>query len=222
MKFYAQAYLIAAVLTTVAVAGCDNNTATAEAAEASAALVAEVEADGKSADKSADKAPGCCDEHLAAEKANKPSFHYSPFYVELGGGGEFDVITFKDVGLVRGADKRSDPLLEVIAESLSYSIATSELGYAPANVSYKEELADPANHLACGQNHLYVDVWKNGAGKYGYSLWSGCGEADNFAWNELDEPARGETLADEVEPLTEAITNSIAQAKEERCFRKHC
>jgi hypothetical protein len=142
--------------------------------------------------------------------------------VELAGPGEFDLITFKDVGLQRKDLSPTHPLLEVLAESLSYKISDSALGYGPAMVSFDEKLADPENHRACGQNHLYVDVWKTGAGSFGYSLWSGCGEADKFAWHELDTPASGETLADQVEPLTKSITESIATAKANQCFQKQC
>lgn len=158
---------------------------------------------------------------VEAEKP-APNYHYSPFYVQLEGGGDFHVITFKDVGLQRKDTSPEHPLLEVIAESLSYTISESELGYGPAVVSYDEHLTTPEAHLACGQNHLYVDVWKNGSGTFGYSLWSGCGEEDNFAWHELEEPAKGDTLADQVEPLSRSIAESIAEAKEAKCFQKHC
>lgn len=206
-EFYT--YLMLAVATTLLVSGCD------QAPEPQQALAAAEPAIEPVVDE-----PSAADVEAAADEVAK--FHYSPFYVELKGAGEFDIITFKDVGLKRSTTDPNDPLLEVIAESLSYSISESDLGYGPAYVSYAEELADPASHKACGQNHLYVDVWKSRDSRYGYSLWSGCGESDNFAWKELEIPAKGSNLADEVEPLTRSITESIAEAKASQCFQKHC
>jgi hypothetical protein len=211
------------LIATIAVACESERTGVAEATESAAVATAGETLEG---------AP-CCEtckndcgstpcRNCKKVDAKQPKYHYSPFYVQLDGGGEFNLITFKDVGLKRADTSINHPLLEVVAESLSYAIGTSDLGYGPAMVGYDESLADPDNHRACGQNHLYVDIWKTKDGGFGYSLWSGCGEEDNFEWRQLEGAPAGDTLADQVEPLTSAIVDSLKKAKASGCFRKNC
>lgn len=134
----------------------------------------------------------------------------------------FSTITFKDVGLHRGSSDPNDPMLEVIAESLSYELQSSpKLEVRQSRVEYHSELSDPSNHMSCEVDHLYVDLW-NGRDRWGYSLWSGCGEEDNFAWREVEIPQDVTRLPDRVEPLTDDITRSLARAHETQCFQKRC
>ncbi|MFP4600300.1 MAG: hypothetical protein ACLFVJ_18745 [Persicimonas sp.] len=155
-----------------------------------------------------------------ADQADK--FYHSPFVVALSGG-EFDTVTFKDVGLPRDGDGPDEMLLEVISESFAQQIvARSEFDY-DASVSYDADVLEPANHLHCEIDHLYVDVWRGSSPeRWGYSLWSGCSERQNFAWREIPAPADDSDLADWVEPLTESITDTLAEASERGCFQKSC
>lgn len=148
------------------------------------------------------------------------TYHYSPFVVQVSATSMvFDRISFKDVGLRASADPQ---LLETIAESVSYDLQSApELGVQESRVEYLAEYTDPDNHRACEAEHLYVDVW-GGAPKWGYSLWSGCGEADNFAWEQVSAPNADAPLAEQVAPLTEAITAKLVNAHQQKCFVKHC
>ena len=85
-------------------------------------------------------------------------------------------------------------------------------------------ILDPSNHLACGSDHLYVDVWQSDAPKrWGYSLWSGCGEDDNFAWKEISyEPSVAGDLSHDVKPLAQSIVASIREANARGCYQKTC
>lgn len=149
-------------------------------------------------------------------------YQYSPFYVTVSGGEHYHTITFKDVGLLRTDHTIHDPLLEVIAESISQELANGALGYH-AEVAYDHSLADPSNHRACGDRHVYVDVWNRDETTWGYSLWSGCGEDDNFAWKEVKGPAMADgELYERVEPLARSIHNSLQAAEQTECFRKSC
>lgn len=169
-----------------------------------------------------DKLPG--DEQPSKEdKApGEKSYYYSPFVVKLGGG-HFDTVSFKDVGLARESKEANDPLLEVISQSFALKVNQHEaLGY-DTEVTYDEQLLDPANHLSCGLNHLYIDVWQSSSpDRWGYSLWSGCGEFDNFAWKEVPATAGDEDLTQHVEPLTSHIVESLAEAAKSKCFQKTC
>lgn len=135
----------------------------------------------------------------------------------------FDTITFKDVGIQRASTEPNDPVLETIAESISYGIQTApELGVQQSSVAYVEAYSDPANHRSCETEHLYVDVW-NSEQNWGYSLWSGCGEADKFAWEQVSiDPTTSDNLTDRVAPLADSITRKLVSAHQHKCFEKHC
>lgn len=153
----------------------------------------------------------------------KPSTHtYSPFVVEVASASElpFDRMSFKDVGMSLGEEAQAfayESLAESVSEALRMSVAAEAL---MSSVQYSEAITDPANHRACGSRHIYVDVWGN-AKKWGYSLWSGCGEQDQFAWQELPRPEDDDMLS-AVQPLATEIARSIGKAVETGCFQKAC
>ncbi len=153
--------------------------------------------------------------------AKSPDYFYSPFVVSLAGSHHFKQVSFKDVGLKRTEPGPNDPLLEVIAESLAIHLSESQLN-VQAQVSYDETILDPLNHVACGGDHLYVDIWRSGDDRLGYSLWSGCGDNDNFAWKEVPASFEPTDLALIVDPLAASITESLAQATKNSCFQKSC
>lgn len=153
--------------------------------------------------------------------AKSPDYFYSPFVVSLAGSHHFKQVSFKDVGLKRTEPGPNDPLLEVIAESLAFHLSESQLN-VQAQVSYDESILDPSNHVACGGDHLYVDIWRSGDDRLGYSLWSGCGDNDNFAWKEVPATFEPSDLASVVEPLAASITESLARATKNSCFQKSC
>ena len=147
---------------------------------------------------------------------------YSPFTVKLEEG-PFEVVSFKDVGLMSEEPVASDPLLETIAESLSHKLG-GDAGLS-AQVQYSTEIMDPSNHCACESSHLYVDLWRvsTPAPGWGYSLWSGCGEDDQFAWRQVEAAAVGEgDLVELVEPLTRSIFKDLTDATARGCFRRSC
>ncbi len=164
-----------------------------------------------------------CKDCVCSECERAKEFQYSPFYISVAGGEHYHTITIKDVGLLRTDLTPHAPLLEVIAESISQELSNGELGYE-AYVSYDRALADPENHRACGDRHIYVDVWNRDATTWGYSLWSGCGEDDNFAWKEIKSPGveKDQELYEQVEPLARSIHQSLQAAEETHCFRKNC
>ncbi len=110
--------------------------------------------------------------------------------------------------------------MEVIAESLAQHLTESGVGMM-TQVAYDEDMLDPNNHTSCGQHHIYVDVWRKSEEAWGYSLWSGCGEDDNFAWIEVQAPGSDDITA-AVEPLTQSIVQSLTKASETSCFQKSC
>lgn len=158
---------------------------------------------------------------MGAEKA-PAQYHYSPFVVHLEGS-PFAEVSFKDVGLARPNPTPTDPLLEAISESFAYKIREHGTFGGDSQVVYDERILDPDNHLFCGSNHLYVDVWHSQSpDRWGYSLWSGCGEGDNFAWKEVPATGDAKDLPDQVEPLTSSIVESLAEASANNCFQKTC
>lgn len=171
--------------------------------------------------------PASADPATTESEANEdePNYHYSPFVVQVPQSEMvFGTITFKDVGLQRTSDDPADPMLETIAESVSYSLqSVPELEVRQSRVEFHEELADPKNHRHCETNHLYVDVWEGGD-KWGYSLWSGCSLDDNFAWQEVSIPAsRADAeLTDRVQPLADAIAETLVDAHHRGCYTKSC
>lgn len=166
---------------------------------------------------------GAREDEADEEETDDEEYFYSPFVLDLEGG-EFDTVSFKDVGLQRDGGEPDERLLEVVAESLAYEFAArqDELGYV-AEVGYDEKMADPSNHVHCGLNHLYVDLWQSEApDRWGYSLWSGCSEMDKFASEELPEESEKGDLTAQVAPLTASIVDSLAEASSEECYQKTC
>ncbi len=153
----------------------------------------------------------------ALEKAPQ----YSPFVVEVSGGGTlFEHISFKDVGMSVPPEDQAF-VYETVAESLAARLAEDTGMNLDARVLYSEDAADPAQHRACGANQVYVDLWHDASSpKWGYSLWSGCSEEAQFAWREL--AATGPDPASTVEPLTREIVVDLAQATSAGCFTKYC
>ncbi len=158
----------------------------------------------------------------------KPEYHYSPFVLKVSSpNSAFKKISFKDVGL-RHLDKDQATrhgFYETMAESLAYELQMNEeLDMSASRVIYDEAIVDPANHLACGSNHLYVDVWRSAEPtRWGYSLWSGCGEEDNFEWREVEfEPATDGDVIKDVSTLSKSIMESLEQADARGCYQKAC
>lgn len=206
------------ILVFLALAACDSGskaTATTTTQDIAPAAAAQQAATAPQAEAKAEKA---CDGNC---KNTNPSYFYSPFVVSLAGNHPFKVVSFKDVGLKRATPVPNDPLLEVIAESVAQHLSQSTLNVEAA-VSYDEAILDPNNHVACGSDHLYVDIWRSGDTKFGYSLWSGCGEDDNFAWKEVPATFEPDDLATVVEPLAASITETLSAATAKSCFQKTC
>lgn len=157
--------------------------------------------------------------------ATKPSHHYSPFVLDVKSKRSlFRKISFKDVGVHVTRDELRESLYETMAESLASELTVDTALSMPASVVYDEAIMDPLNHLACGSDHLYVDVWKSDApSRWGYSLWSGCGEDDNFAWKEVSfSPHPAGDVTEEIKPLAQSIVASIREANKRGCYQKTC
>ena len=164
------------------------------------------------------------EESAPADESDKADAHYSPFGVKLANGEHFHIISFKDVGLRRENPQPNDPLLETIAQSLAYQLQVADGMQLSPHVVYEEDLADPKEHVKCEANHLYVDVWRSHSpDRWGYSLWSGCSMEGQFAWKEVPaETDPEEDMKKAVEPLTEGIVDSLADARQKGCFQKTC
>lgn len=150
--------------------------------------------------------------------------HYSSFGIRTDAE-EFEVISFKDVGLDRSDPTPTDPMLEAIAQSLAYQMnLKNELRLEP-RVFRDETLADPSEHTHCEDHRVYVDVWRSESpDRWGYSLWSGCSAAQKFAVNEvpMEKPPESTDVSDAVEPLAREIADSLTAAVESDCFRRSC
>lgn len=147
---------------------------------------------------------------------------YSPFVVEVQGSRHFDTISFKDVGIADVSNDRSIALYELVAESLSHELRQSTELRLSSSVAYDEAIADPANHTACAGRHIYVDIWRSPErNTWGYSLWSGCSEEDNFAWREV-QMSSASSEDDEVLTLAARIRRDLQQAVQTGCFTKAC
>ncbi len=140
---------------------------------------------------------------------------YSPFVVQLQSDTTpFSVISFKDVGMSLPEEERS-----VVYESLAEGISL-ELTSMHSSVEHDPSAADPAHHLSCEGQHVYVDVWQRSGG-WGYSLWSGCGEDDQFGRHEV-AAASGEDPIASVDPLAVHIAASLRDAVATGCFTRAC
>jgi len=146
---------------------------------------------------------------------------YSPFVVEMSGADlRFDQISFKDVGMSLPPDNQAF-VYEAVAEALSARLGEDAVMHINARVLYSEDAADPLHHRACAVNHVYVDLWHDASiPKWGYSLWSGCSEDDQFAWREL--ATTGPDPVSTVDPLTRNIAADLAHAVSAGCFTKYC
>ena len=149
---------------------------------------------------------------------------YSPFGVELAESAQFDLISFKDVGLQPPESASRKLLFEAVAQSIAYQLKVDATFDVQPRVIYDEALADPNNHTYCEKDRLYVDIWHGTSPeRWGYSLWSGCSEAQQFAWREIeDERAVSAKLDEAVEPLARGIVDSLAEAAENGCYRRAC
>ena len=166
----------------------------------------------------------------AAEVTAAPSEpSYSPFVVDVDSPSPaalpFHLISFKDVGMSLPDDAARQMAYESLAEALSLELAelSQELGASMSgSVRHDHGLTEPTAHLACEGRHIYVDVWRSGdAGPYGYSLWSGCGEDDRFAYNER-VVASAEGTPSAMDPLAQEIAESLEDALRRRCFQRTC
>lgn len=161
-----------------------------------------------------------------AEENEEAEEYHSPFYIDGQGELHFETVSFTDVGLKAREDGPADQLvLEAIAESLAQQLEVRESFEYDTDVGYDESLEDPANHMYCDREHLYVALWRGyDPDRWGYSLWSGCHEQQQFEWAELEDPHSRDDVdtITWVEPLTEEIVDSVEEAHEEECFSRAC
>ena len=94
----------------------------------------------------------------------------------------FQRVSFKDVGLSTPDRATRDDLVEAIAEGVAMSLSPA----LSAHSMHADELANPAWHRTCQASHVYVDVWQSvEPDRIGFSLWRGCGDEDQFGWQEM-------------------------------------
>lgn len=141
---------------------------------------------------------------------------YSPFLLRLDEGQAFGLISFKDVGMSLADDERT-LVYESLAEELA--IALRDDAAMSSTVHHDHAIANPANHVHCEGHHIYVDLWSEAEG-WGYSLWSGCGEDDQFARRAV-RTNRSDRLAS-LDPLADDIASSLRNAVQTNCFTRHC
>ena len=156
-------------------------------------------------------------------KPAKATYAYSPFVLRIASHKIFRTVSFKDVGSHVG-HKDADTVYEALADALSLEMNTvPELSMA-SNVTYDASNLDPSNHLACGADRIYVDFWRaKSPERWGYSLWSGCGEDDNFAWKEIPyAPSKSKDLVKDLKPLAKGIVASLKDAHMSSCYQKMC
>jgi len=152
--------------------------------------------------------------------------YYSPYYLTLKGGDYvFRTVTFQDVGMKQPEPGEMAPeVLQTIADSLAKKFSEHEGLSLASEVLYDKALEDPNNHLFCESEHLYVALWRGySPDRWGYSLWSGCAEEHQFAWEEvLDPVGLDKDVVGSVEYLTASIAESLSQATEAKCFFESC
>ena len=158
-----------------------------------------------------------------AEIEAREGQHYSAYAVETPTNASFHIVTFKDVG-IRHFTPNLEPLYETVAESLALQMTSLADPAWTARAAYRAELLDPANHRHCATRHIYVDVWTSmEPDRWGYSLWSGCGEDDQFAWTELPmTSAAADDLVGHAEALTTSILGDLRSAQERGCWTRTC
>lgn len=142
---------------------------------------------------------------------------YSPFLLRLDPEQPFGLISFKDVGMSLAANER-ELVYESLAEGLAMALR-ADAAPMSSTVHHDDEIADPANHVHCEGRHIYVDLWSEAEG-WGYSLWSGCGEDDQFAHRAV-RANRGDRLAS-LDPLAADIASTLRDAVRTNCFTRHC
>ncbi|TXD32319.1 hypothetical protein FRC96_18060 [Lujinxingia vulgaris] len=152
--------------------------------------------------------------------------YYSPYYLTLTGGDfVFRTVTFQDVGMKQPEPGPMAPeVFEAIAHSLAEKFTEHEKLSFSSQVFVDRGLEDPNNHLFCESEHLYVALWRGySPDRWGYSLWSGCAEEHQFAWEEVLDPVGvDKDLLGSVEYLTESIAESVSKASESKCFLANC
>lgn len=223
MRIITTNIFVLATLFALAVSGCEKSSVSSDVARSDAPTAEVQVAPEKAASAVVSEAgphTGVCED---CEEARE--FHYSPFFVSVPGGAHYHRITFKDVGLIRSDYTPEDPLLEVIAESISHEFLNRDQ-MLMSEVGYDQTLLDPENHKSCGDRNVYVDVWNRDETTWGFSLWSGCSDESNFAWEEVVEPPHPEDveppLYERVEPLAKEIHRALRTAEQTECFSKHC
>ncbi len=166
------------------------------------------------ADRHADLGP-------SEEQEVEPHAHfYSPFALRMRTPGlPFSVISFKDVGMSIPEPDRAF-VYEGIAEGLAHALTHAGEGPMSSEVQHRLAVADPNNHLHCEGAHIYVDLWRETEG-WGYSLWSGCGEDDEFAHRAVTASVEHVRLAS-LEPLTRDIADRLRDAVRTGCFTRNC
>lgn len=148
---------------------------------------------------------------------------YSPYGVAVHAHSEYDVVTFKDVGLT-GLSAHREAVLESIADSLAMNMSLDPRRPYDAHFVHDEYFSDPNSHVYCDMKHIYVDVWTGShPDRVGYSLWSGCGEDDQFAWEEVPvEFSASKEFQPVVDVLTSSIADKLREADAQGCYTKTC
>lgn len=148
---------------------------------------------------------------------------YSPFGLRLRGFPGFDVISFKSVGFLEAVAGSETLVFEGLAQSVRRQLEAHPQMDVRADVYHDESLADPANHKSCDRNHIYVDVWhSSNPRRFGYSLWSGCGQSDRFAWHEVPASDEASSIVDQIAPLARDIADRLADEQKGGCFQREC
>ena len=141
----------------------------------------------------------------------------SPYVLQMSTEAPFDRISMKDVGMSIAPNER-EAMYERVASSLSTALADDDELPMSSVVLYSQEKETPAGQLTCGHQQVYVDLWEpNGQQRWGYSLWSGCGEEDEFAHREVDR-----AHAKDVDTLTQSIAKALRHAVATQCFSREC
>ncbi len=114
----------------------------------------------------------------------------------------FRHVTFKDVGLSVGPTERGRWM-----RTVTRLLAATLDPRLQARAVVEARVADPSWHRVCQGHHVYVDVWRSrDPDRVGFSLWRGCGEGDQFAWQEV--PVTG-TWAASAPSVARAIGHAL-------------
>ena len=152
-----------------------------------------------------------------AQTDSIPTADHSPFVLRINGHPTFSTISFKNVTSKTSASQTD---FELMAESLALTLRRSH-PHLLVEVVYAPEFLNPTNHLFCAERHLYVDFWGLKKGHvWGYSLWSGCGEDDRFAWRQFDDHVVD--IALQIERIAYDMGQSIKRADQRGCYRRMC